>query len=508
MVSSSYWLDTMNPQSFPTLQSTEKVDVVIIGGGITGITTAYLLSCAGFKIALIERDTIANADTGHTTAHLTYVTDSRLTKLVAELGEDRARDVWRAGQVAINEIHRIIDKLSIECDFKRVPGYLIPSLESDDPNTLTNFTEEIELAKKLDFDVALVTCVPFFNTYGLKFSDQAKFHPHLYLNGLVKEIQAQGGLIFEHSQVDRIDEDPLVVHTAAGAIHCERLVIATHTPLLGTSNLLKASLFQTKLALYTSYVIGAKIPRLTFAEGTFAEACIWDISDPYYYLRIDRHKDSDYLIFGGKDRKTGQVEEGDKIFQDLEKLLKEYAPNAQIDRRWSGQVIETTDGLPYIGANSDKQFISTGFSGNGLTFGTVAALMARDWVAGKKNAWSALFDSTRTVPISKAIEYVRENFDYPYYMVKDRLTSLKSASPECLGCEEGKLMELNGSRVAVYRDEKGKLIKLSATCPHLGGIVHWNSVEKTWDCPCHGSRFKPTGEVIAGPAEKALLRLS
>ena len=231
MVSSSYWLDTERTRSFPVLQSTEEVDVAIVGAGVTGITTAYLLSCAGFKVALIERDKIANADTGHTTAHLTYVTDTRLQDLVSDLGQERARDVWHAGQVAISEIEKIVKQESIDCHFSRVPGYLIRCLDGKCSKSMEKFIEEIKLAKQLDFDASLECSVPIFNTYGIRFADQAKFHPLKYLYRLVESIASKGGLIFEHTQVEKVDEEPLTIHTAQGKINCQRLIIVTHSPM-------------------------------------------------------------------------------------------------------------------------------------------------------------------------------------------------------------------------------------------------------------------------------------
>jgi Rieske Fe-S protein len=276
-------------------------------------------------------------------------------------------------------------------------------------------------------------------------------------------------------------------------------VLATHNPLVGEAGMASATLFQTKLALYTSYAIGAKLPR-----GGVPIASFWDTNDPYNYLRVDRHPDFDYAILGGADHKTGQVANTETCFRRLEDSLKELLPNAAIDHRWSGQVIETNDGLPFIGENAEGQFLGTGFSGNGMTFGTATAMMARDWATGAKNPWAELFDVERKKIKGGVWDYLRENKDYPYYLVKGRLEEAEAESVRALQPGEGKITKSKTGKVAAYRDADGKVTKHSAVCTHMGCIVRWNQAEGTWDCPCHGSRFDPAGKVISGPAETPL----
>ncbi|MGC3967733.1 MAG: FAD-dependent oxidoreductase [Pirellulales bacterium] len=246
-------------------------------------------------------------------------------------------------------------------------------------------------------------------------------------------------------------------------------------------------------------MIGAKI-----SSGLLPDASYWDTSEPYYYLRVDHRGRNDYVIFGGEDHKTGQANDTEKCFANLERALRKLIPEAKPDRRWSGQVIETNDGLPYIGPSAPHQYVATGFSGNGMTFGTVAGMMVRDAIAGRNNPWSKLFSVDRKKLRGGLWDYLVENVDYPYYFVKDRLSRAEGSSTRSVKRGGGKLLDIGGERVACARDEQGKLHERSAYCTHLGCLVRWNSAEKTWDCPCHGSRFKPTGEVIAGPAETPL----
>ncbi len=306
--------------------------------------------------------------------------------------------------------------------------------------------------------------------------------------------------MFEGSEVVEFAKEKHGVKANGYWVDCDYVVIATEVPLLGEKNVVSGALFQSKLVGNSTYAIGARLP-----SGLYPEACFWDTGDPYDYLRIDRRASSDYAIFGGEDHKTGQADDTEARFARLENRLKALMPAAEVERRWSGQVIDTVDGLPLIGEIGEGQFVATGYSGNGITFGAVAAMMACDRVLKKKNPWVDLFDPHRK-KLSATWNYVKENADYPYYMVKDRLTREGKSLSE-LAPGEGKLLRLNGKRLACFRNDKGEVHAVSAVCTHLGCVVHWNGAERTWDCPCHGSRFGTTGDVIAGPAEEPLKRV-
>ena len=500
MKNTPYWIDATPIKSFPPLRSDLEVDVLVVGAGITGITTAYLLKKAGVRVTLIERERLASIDTGHTTAHLTYVMDAPLETLVKNFGRDHAQAVWDAGTAAIDEIERIVRTESIDCGFSRVPGYLHGSIFGDgSDNDRSELKQNAELAQQLGFDAAYLDAIPCFNVPGIRFPDQAEFHPRKYLGRLAEIISGNGSVIFEQGAAEEFDAERRRTKVNGHWIAFERIVMATNNPLVGLASIASATVFQTKLSLYSSYVLGARIPR-----GSLPIALFWDTAEPYNYLRVHRADDFDYAIFGGEDHKTGQVTNTENCYARLVAHLKRFAPDARIDHRWSGQVIETNDGLPYIGQNAEGQFIATGFCGNGITFGTISAMMARDWAINAKNPWSELFDVDRKMLKRGAWDYIRENADYPYYMIKDRLARAEADSVRELDRNCGMILKLNGKKIAAYRDSNGKVQKHSAVCPHLGCLVRWNSAEQTWDCPCHGSRFKPTGEVIAGPAESPL----
>jgi glycine/D-amino acid oxidase-like deaminating enzyme/nitrite reductase/ring-hydroxylating ferredoxin subunit len=499
MTNVPYWIDSAPIKRFPQLQKNVRVDVLVIGAGITGITAAYLLKKAGLSVALIERDRVASIDTGHTTAHLTYVTDVELQGLARNFGNDHAQAAWDAGAAAIDEIERIIQEEAIDCEFTRVPAYVHVCKTDFSQKEISSLKKEAALAVKLGFDAAYLKSVPYFNLPAVRFANQAKFHPRKYLRSLIGRLPGHGSYVFERSAATEFDVKKRRATVNRSWIDFDRVVMATNNPLMGLAGIASATLLQTKLSLYTSYAVGARTPSETVPEALF-----WDTREPYDYLRVDRHRDFDYVIYGGEDHKTGQKKKTQEAYARLLVRLKRILPEARVDHRWSGQVISTPDGLPYIGENAEHQFVATGYCGNGITFGTIAAIMARDWARGRRNPWTDLFAVDRKKIKGATWNYLKENKDYPYYMIKDWITRPEGDSVRKLKRGEAMITGARWKKRAVFRDHNGKLHKLSPVCTHLGCLVRWNSAESTWDCPCHGSRFKPTGEVIAGPAEEAL----
>jgi len=502
MDTTSCWRKSSVLPRFKKLEGDCKVDVVVVGAGITGVTAAYLLKKSGHTVALLERGRCGGFDTGNTTAHLTCVTDLRLHELVRKFDKETARAVWAGGRAAINLVFDIVRKEKIHCDFAWVPGYLCSSPEVDPKKDRHRLEKDCELAKELGFPAEFITSVPLLNRCGVKFAHQAKFDPLKYLAALLRIIPGRGSHVFERTESTEIQAKPLAVKTEKNRIRCSYVVLATHNPLMGKTNLASATLFQTKLFLYTSYAVGAKIRANTVPEASF-----WDTGIPYNYLRVDAHRDFDYAILGGEDHKTGQVEKTASVYSRLEKKLKRLIPTARIDSRWSGQVIETVDGLPYIGETAERQFVATGFSGNGMTFGTLGAMMAVDAFLKRNNPWQKLFDVHRKKWVGGALHYLRENKDYPQYLLQDWLGAANGKTLRSLSRNEGKILQLDGKKVAAYRDAHGKVSLCSPVCTHLKCIVAWNEAEKTWDCPCHGSRFAATGEVLTGPAEEPLEKI-
>ena len=498
----SYWIDSASLPRHPKLDRDERVDVVVVGGGIVGLTSAYLLTAAGRSVALLERGRLASVDTGHTTAHLTMVLDTRLPELVKTFGRDHAQAAWDAGLAAIAQIDAIVRSEGIDCDFAWTPGFLHAPAEGWSGEDERGLREEAALAADLGFDAAFVDSVAIGGSPGIRFENQARFHPRKYLAALARLITERGGKIYEHSNADEFLEGPLRVRAGGHTITCDDIVIATHTPLVGLTNMASATLFQTKLSLYTSYVVAGRV-----AHGTVPDGLFWDTADPYHYFRLEPGRGGDLVIFGGEDHKTGQATDTNECYARLERKLASLVPGIDITHRWSAQVIETHDGLPYIGQSAEHQYIATGFAGNGMTFGTLGAMMAGDAIAGRMNPWAELFDTGRTKVRGGAWEYIKENKDYPYYLIRDQFAGTEGRTLRSLKRGEGQVLELDGQKVAAYRDDTGKTTVRSAICTHMGCTVAWNPAERTWDCPCHGSRFKTSGEVLAGPAESPLSKV-
>src|SRR5687768_3691035 len=453
----SLWMTVPLPE-FPALDRDLDVDVLIIGAGVTGITTAYLLCQEGVRVALIEREKIATGESGRTTAHLTHVADLRLHELVSQFGNEAARTYWLGHIAAINTIESIVEETGDAAEFVRVPGYF-HSPVGREPGTkdLDMLHRNAELARQLGFEATFVDHIPYGDVPGVMFPNQAKFHPRRYFKGMLDVITQQRGLIFESTTYESVEEnDEATIARANGhKIRCKYLVMATHNPLKGKKGVLTTTLLQTKLHLYTTYVIGARLP-----EGTVPEALYWDTHDPYEYLRIEEHADHQYAIFGGSDEKTGQESDNEQVFSSLERRLHEVLPAASVDRRWLGQVIETDDGLPFIGDNAPGEFIATGFAGNGYTLGTLSALMARDRYLGRSNPWFSLFAVGRSPFHGGTWRYVQENVDYPYYFLRDRLRRPDADSPDSVAPEQGKIINHEGRKAAAYRDSAGTLTLL------------------------------------------------
>jgi glycine/D-amino acid oxidase-like deaminating enzyme/nitrite reductase/ring-hydroxylating ferredoxin subunit len=494
-----YWSASASFPRFARLDADTDADVVVVGAGITGLTAAYELASAERSVVVIERERCASVDTGHTSAHLTMVTDTRLSELVDQLGRDHAQAVWDAGLAAIARIDENVRQREIDCGFDWVEGYL--HLPQGDPGSkeIDRLKRDAELAAEMGFDAAFVEETPLVGSPGMRVDGQARVHPRRYLAGLARAIVALGGRIQEHTKAGEFSDHPLSVRAGGHRITCRDIVLATHNPLVGVAGTTGAMLFQTKLALYSSYVVAGRV-----AKGVVPDLLLWDTADPYRYLRVEPHRGYDVVIYGGEDHKTGQADDTEERYARLEQTLAALAPGIALTHRWSGQVIETPDGLPYIGATAEHQYAGTGYSGNGLTFGTLAGMMMADAILGRSNPWSDLFDPGRKAVRHGLWDYLKENTSYPYYLVRDRFAGAGGRSLRAVRRGEGKVIERDGKKVAAYRDPDGGVTVRSATCTHMGCLVRWNASEKTWDCPCHGSRFATDGKVISGPAESPL----
>jgi glycine/D-amino acid oxidase-like deaminating enzyme/nitrite reductase/ring-hydroxylating ferredoxin subunit len=522
----SLWAGDVELIETAPLSSDIESDVVVVGAGLGGITTAFLLSQAGKTVVVIDDGPVGGGETSRTTAHLTEAIDDRYYYLQSTFGKKATQLVADSQSQAINQIEEIVRKLNLDCDFERLDGFLF--IEPGEPDD--------ELQKELDAcraagmsHVELVdsTSLPNFKSgKALRFRNQAQFHPLKYLNGVAKAFMQSGGKIYTGTHVmsvaaptnakvagDGVGDGkvgsrngrkfgkPVELKTEDGhIIRAKHAVFATNTP---TNDWV---VMHTKQAPYRTYVIAYEVAR-----GSFQHALLWDPLDPYHYVRIHPIGDHDVVIVGGEDHKTGQSDKttGDaspERWSALEVWAKEHMPLPESPTfKWSGQVIEPVDALPYLGRNpmdDTDTYIITGDSGMGMTNTTAGAMIIRDLILGRENPWAELYDPGR-ITLRAAGEWLRENANVAGEYA-DWLAGGDVDNPDQIPTGEGAIISHGTQKIAAYRDSNGELHELSARCTHMSCVVQWNKVEKTWDCPCHGSRFKPTGEVLNGPAITAL----
>ncbi|HYE64538.1 MAG TPA: FAD-dependent oxidoreductase [Pyrinomonadaceae bacterium] len=481
-----------------------RADVCVVGAGIAGMTTAYLLAREGKQVIVLDDGPIGGGMTGRTTAHLVNALDDRFYELERLHGERGARLAARSHSAAIDRIEAIVKTEGIECEFERLDGYLFaPPGESKE-----QLEDELKAAHRAGLtDVEMVERAPIkdFDTgKALRFPRQAQFHPLKYLAGLARAIRRDGGRIFTETHADKIEGGERArIETSDGhTIIADAVVVATNTPVNDRFAI------HTKQGPYITYVIGARVPR-----GSVTRALYWDTPDPYHYVRLESINDDqgayDILIVGGEDHKTGQADDANKRFAWLERWTRTRFPMIEkIEFQWSGQVMEPVDSLAFIGRNpadEDNVFIATGDSGNGMTHGTIAGILLTDLIMGRENEWETLYDPARKT-LRALPEFASENLNVAAQYA-DLATPGDVDSADEIKPGEGAILRRGLKKVAVYRDDAGTVHERSAVCVHLGCIVSWNSKEKSWDCPCHGSRYDAYGKVFQGPANRDLARV-
>jgi glycine/D-amino acid oxidase-like deaminating enzyme/nitrite reductase/ring-hydroxylating ferredoxin subunit len=491
--SASLWVATSSSVSYPTLRGGDlRVDVAIVGAGVTGVTAALLLAEAGKTVVVLEARQVASGVTGNTTAHLTEILDTRYHELERTFGLEGARHARDSSRLAIELIGKLAAAAGVEQEFARVPGYLFAAREGQVEELLKERDALVRVGVDV-LDAPTLPLSPVSAAVGLP--AQAIIHPTRYVHALAALAARHGASIFENTAVTAIEEgDVCTLRTASGAVvRADRVILATHSPL--------THLFlQTKVKQYRSYVVSGPSERPL--PGLY-----WDLDDPYHYVRAARIDGVQHWIIGGEDHKTGQEEDTTARLGALTEYARALGLES-VTHSWSAQVVEPIDGLPYIGAGSDDShvYLATGFSGNGMTFGTLAARLLADACLGVPNPFAALFDARRLPKASLLPSYLQENADFPIEFTKGVVGAITSRTVRDVARGHGEIVRSGGKALAVYRDDDGTVHAVSAICTHLGCVVAFNSAEKSWDCPCHGSRFALDGTVLDGPAWKPLAR--
>lgn len=494
LISKSYWLDSTPETNYPTLEKDINVDIAIIGGGITGITTAFLLKNEGAKVALIEADRIVQGTTGHTTSFVTSQHDYIYSSLINSVGNEKARQYADANEGAIDFIESMVNKYNIDCDFCRLPAYTYSTDEAD----IDKIKTEVEAAKNLGIKAKFTEKLdlPFSIKGAVCFENQAQFHPRKYLLKIAENFHGEDSKIYEHTRIVDIEHDNLytLITDTGLKVSAEKVVLASHFPFYDG-----LGLYFARLRPQRSYVITAKIKN-ELPEGTFVDG-----SEAEWYFRSQKYRDGKMIIIGGQDHKTAH---GEDMMQRYVNLKNYAETNFNIEKFlyiWSTQDYKTIDGVPYVGkltSSSENIYVATGYGEWGMTNGTAAANILRDIIVKNESRYEEVYSPSRDIAAKGIKNLVKENFDVAKELIKGKLQAGEYAGEYNIDLknDEGDIVIINGERYGAYRDKNGKLHLVDITCTHLGCELKWNSAEKSWDCPCHGSRFTFEGDIIEGPA--------
>ena len=489
----SVWVATGPEQpALPRLEGDVTADVAVIGGGIVGITMALLLKEAGANVVLLEAHRLARGVTGYTTAKVSSQHGMMYAQLRSKFGSDAARLYGEANEEALAWIARRVESDGIDCDFRRQPSFAYVTSASKK----SDVEEEAEAAIEAGLPASYTETspLPYPIEAAVRFEDQAEFHVRKYLLALA---QGLSGRAYDQSPALGVSGD--VVRTPAGSVRAEHIVVATHYPFLDRS------LAFARVHPQRSYAILCRI------AGRPPDGMHISGDSPTRSIRAVPVMGEELLLVGGEGHKPGTGGDTEERYAKLEAFAREHWDVASVDYRWSAQDNTTVDTLPYIGRLSPvhkKLYMATGFAKWGMTGGTAAAMILTDLVLGRENRFAELFDPNRFKPLAAATKFAKENAEAGVHFVGDRLRHPGTRSSDDLQPGEAGIVRMDGKKVAAYRDESGKLLAVSPTCTHLGCLVNWNTAEKSWDCPCHGSRFAPDGEVLQGPAVKPLERKS
>jgi glycine/D-amino acid oxidase-like deaminating enzyme/nitrite reductase/ring-hydroxylating ferredoxin subunit len=494
----SYWLEELKNPTFKQLNENIEVDVVIVGGGITGITTAYLLLKEGLKVALLEAGKLLNGTTGHTTAKITAQHDLIYDEYISHFGIDKASLYFKANIEARQFIEDTIKEHQIECDFSIQDAYIYATTEE----YARKLENEFDAYQKIGIDGGLSNDLPFDIQVKnlLSMRNQAQFHPLKYLSHLVKLIVDMGGILFEDTtavNVENLEQKVKVLARNGKSVTGDYIVACSHFPFYeGTG------LYSTRMHADRSYVLAVKTEK-EYPGGMYISA-----EQPNRSLRSVKINGESAVLVGGDSHKTGQGKDTLEHYKALERFSQEVLNSKEILYRWSAQDLITLDKMPYVGAITTTQpniLIATGYRKWGMTNGTAAAGILRDIVLDRETPYVELYSPSRFYADPSLKVFFRENLNVLQHLIKGKI-EIPEHRIDTLSNDEGGVVSINGMRKGAYRDKEGKVHIVDTTCTHIGCEVNWNHGDRTWDCPCHGSRFSYTGDVIEGPAEKPLQR--
>lgn len=493
----SYWLSSTEETNFPPLREDISVDVAIVGGGMVGITTAFLLKRGGLKVAILESDHILQGVTAHTTGKLTSQHGLIYGKIKSQHGTEKAKQYAEANESAIKFISNIINEKQIDCDFSSQSSFVYTQKDK----YIGQINKEVEIASAMGINASYTETIPLpFSIKGaVEFKNQAQFHPLKYLLSLAEDIHGDGCNIFEMTPAVDIEKGTItrVITKNGYKVTAKNIIIASHYPFYD-----KRNLYFSRIYVHRSYILAAKIKE-NFPGGMYINA-----EQPVRSLRSIPTEDGELIVFAGDHHKTGQGPNTINHYQNLEKFGNNIYTIESIPYYWSTQDCMPLDNIPYVGnlsENTPNIYIATGFRKWGMTNSTASAIILKDLIVNGSSPWGDVYNPSRFTPMASIKNFIVENFNVAEQFISGKVSRLPDELDIPVG--DGKVLEIKGKRVGVYRDENNKLYFVDTTCPHLGCELKWNLAEKSWDCPCHGSRYTYKGEVLEGPTTKPLKRL-
>lgn len=493
-MNASIWEASAQDQAFDTLTTDLEVDVAIVGGGITGVTTAALCAEAGLSVAVLEAYGVGRGTTARSTGNLYATVDNQLYTLADKWDARTALEVAQSRRSAIDLIAGLVHKHNLDCDYRAADWYLFAS--GNDKQAIETIEHEQAALRQAGFAAEFIDKLPIPLTAqrGIMLPAQAQFNPLAYTAGLAAAVRSTQCQFFERCAALEIDDG--VIKTPSATVRARHIVMATHTP-KGFHPI------QTELGPYSEYGVAGPV------DAPLAPGVYWSLGESKHSIRGFSYDGRHYAMVIGSKHKTGQADDTQACYRALEDYLRAHFKVGEITHRWTAQHFRPADGLPYIGRlrGEDNVYIASGYATDGLVYGTLAAMLLCDAITGKKNRCAELYSARRFAPLKSAGEFIKENTNVAAQMAKDLLTNLPETPLEELQPGEGRLIEYDGQKAAACRDAQGQLRLLSPFCTHMKCIVHWNRAEATWDCPCHGSRYAADGTVLEGPALHPLRHL-